>query len=82
MDPLFPAYHVFKNKTEKFSTGLYFSMGSRNTFFNNIIKSKSHMNMEFSAYFIVSSIEKNQEVSWHYLGCETVMLVRLVNGKI
>lgn len=40
------------------------------------------MNMEFSAYFIVSSIEKNQEVSWHYLGCETVMLVRLVNGKI
>lgn len=27
-------------------------------FFNNIIKSKSYMNMEFSAYFIVSSIEK------------------------
>lgn len=28
--------------------------------------------MEFSAYFIFSSIEKNQEVSWHCLGCEAV----------
>lgn len=38
--------------------------------------------MEFSAYFIISSIKKSQEVSWHCLGCEAVMFVRLVNGRI
>lgn len=38
------------------------------------------MHMKFSAYFIFNSLEKNQEVSWHCLGCEAC--VRLENGKI